>query len=125
MKFQTYTSTLGLNHFPAHDRFKVYRATHKILLGEDAEYRRRYQSYIAKIVILCFLIPGVFLKIATFGLWPTISFQCAIGISILFVAFRQQEYQNKRIGEQLAIQKCQQVGPPNDPQRGSFKGGQA
>ena len=122
MKFQTYTSTPGLNHFPMHDRFKVYRATHKILFGEDAEYRRRYQSYMAKIVVLCILIPGVFLKIVTFGLWPIITLQCAIGISIIFMAFRQQEYQNKRIGEQLERQNCQQDGPPNDPPRGSFGG---
>jgi hypothetical protein len=50
MKIPTYTQTAGLERFPQHKRFGVYRATHKRLLNEDFTYQRRWQRYIAAVV---------------------------------------------------------------------------
>jgi hypothetical protein len=82
MKIPTYTQTPGLDRYPEGEQFAVYRATHKRLMSEDAAYRRRWSSYVAAIVCL------VFIPIAG---W----------IAVVILAFRQQEFQNQRIGDVL------------------------
>lgn len=82
MKIPYYTSTPGLDRYPQGERFVVYRATHKRLMREDAVYQRRFSSYVTAVVCLA-LIPIV-------G-W----------LAIIYLAFRQQEFQNQRIGNVL------------------------
>lgn len=82
MKIPTYTQTAGLERFPQHERFGVYRATHKRLLNEDSTYRRRWQCYIAAVVCL-------------------VPIPIAGWVATVVLAFRQQEFQNQRIGDVL------------------------
>ena len=75
--------TPGLDRFPKGERFAVYRATHKRLMHEDAEYRWHCNSYIIRIVCFAVLLP------------------IAGWIAAVYLAFRQQEFQNRRIGNVL------------------------
>ena len=52
MKFETYKSTLGLDRIPAAERYATYRATHKQLMQDDANYRRRYNQYLVAVLVL-------------------------------------------------------------------------
>jgi hypothetical protein len=83
MKIPTYTQTPGLDRYPEGERFAVYRAIHKRLIHEDAEYRRHCNSYTTRIVCFAVLLPVV-------G-W----------IAAVYLAFRQQGFQNRRIGDVL------------------------
>lgn len=82
MKIPTYTQTAGLERFPQHERFAVYRATHERLLIEDSAYHRRWQRYIAGVACLAII--------------PIVGWVAAV-----VLAFRQQEFQNQRIGDVL------------------------
>ena len=93
MKIPYYTQTRGLERYPESMRFAVYRATHKRLMHEDAEYRRHYNSHFIQIICLAVLFPIV-------G-W----------IAAAYLAFRQQEYQNQRIGNMLC-----KLWPNNSPE---------
>jgi hypothetical protein len=82
MKFPSYAATPGLDRFPSTERFAVYRATHQRLMSEDTVYRRRHSSYIAAVVCLA-IVP------------------VAGWLAILYLAVRQQLFQNERIGSAL------------------------
>jgi hypothetical protein len=82
MKIPTYTQTPGLDRYPEGERFAVYRATHKRLMREDTAYRRRFSSYLTALICLV-IIPIVGWAIAA------------------YLVFRQQEFQNRRIGDVL------------------------
>jgi len=82
MKIPTYTQTPGLNRYPEGERLAVYRATHKRLMREDTAYRQRFSSYLTALICLV-IIPIVGWAIAA------------------FLIFRQQEFQNRRIGDVL------------------------
>lgn len=82
MRIPAYTQTAGLDRFPEHERFAVYRATHRRLLKEDAAYHRRWKRYVAALVCLAMV--------------PIVGWMAAV-----VVAFRQQTFQNRRIGEAL------------------------
>ncbi len=82
MKIPTYAQTAGLERFPQHERFAVYRAAHKRLLSEDSAYHRRWQRYIAAVVCLAII--------------PIIGW-----IAAVVLALRQQEFQNQKIGDVL------------------------
>lgn len=82
MKRPTYTHTAGLERYPQQERFAIYQATHKRLLSEDAAYHRRWQRYIAAVVCLAII--------------PIVGWVAAV-----VLAFRQQEFQNRRIGDVL------------------------
>ena len=82
MKIPSYTQTAGLERYPQGERFAVYRATHKRLMREDTAYQRRFSSYLTALIILV-IIPVVGWAIAA------------------YLAFRQQEFQNLRIGDVL------------------------
>jgi hypothetical protein len=82
MKIPAYTQTPGLDRYPEGERFAVYRATHKRLMREDASYQRRISWYLTASICLIF-IPIVGWAVA-----------CYLGI-------RQQEFQNRRIGDFL------------------------
>jgi hypothetical protein len=82
MKIPTYTQTAGLERFSQLERFGVYRATHKRLLSEDSTYQRRWQLYIAAVFCLAPI--------------PIVGW-----VATVVLAFRQQEFQNQRIGDAL------------------------
>jgi hypothetical protein len=82
MKISTYKQTPGLDRFPENERFAVYRATHKRLMREDIAYRRQFSSYLTTLVYLA-VIPIAGWAIAA------------------YLAFRQQAFQNRRIGDVL------------------------
>lgn len=82
MKIPTYTQTRGLDRYPDGERLAVYRATHQRLMQEDAAYRRRFSTYVTALICLM-IIPIVGWTIAA------------------YLIFRQQEFQNRRIGEVL------------------------
>jgi hypothetical protein len=82
MKIPYYTRTAGLDRHPQSERFAIYRATHKRLLREDVGYRKRWSSYIAAVVCLTIV--------------PIIGWA-----AIVYLAFRQQAFQNRKIGDVL------------------------
>jgi hypothetical protein len=82
MNLPTYTQTPGLDRYPKGEQFAVYRATHKRLMREDIAYRRRFSSYLTALICLI-IIPIVGWAIAA------------------YLVLRQQEFQNRRIGDVL------------------------
>ena len=82
MKISTYKQTPGLDRFPENERFAVYRATHKRLMREDIAYRRQFSSYLTTLIILVII--------------PVVGWAIAI-----YLAIRQQQFQNRRIGDAL------------------------
>ena len=82
MKIPTYTQTPGLDHYPVSERFAVYRETHKRLMREDTAYQRRFTSYLTTLIIMVFI--------------PIVGWAIAA-----YLVFRQQEFQNQRIGDVL------------------------
>ncbi|MBL9134560.1 MAG: hypothetical protein JNK85_01765 [Verrucomicrobiales bacterium] len=82
MKVPRYGATAGLQSVPAEERLRIYRQTHKRLLSLDPTYRRRWRSYMAAVVALAFV--------------PVLGW-----VAIVYLAFRQQAFQNGRIGEAL------------------------
>ena len=82
MKIPSYTQTAGLERFPERERFDVYRSKHQQLMGQDSGYRRRYNSFMAGVVCL--------------ALVPVLGWMGAI-----WLAWRQQEFQNRRIADVL------------------------
>lgn len=47
MKFLTYRSTPGLDHYPEQEQFKVWQEAHRYLMHADYSYARQHQTYIA------------------------------------------------------------------------------
>lgn len=84
MKIPTYTQTPGLDRYPKSERFAVYRATHQRLLREDIAYQRRFSSYLTTLIFMV-IIPVVGWAIAA------------------YLAIRQQEFQNRKIGAALQV----------------------
>ena len=99
MKMPSYTSTRGLDRYPDHERFAVYRATHRRLTREDADYRRRWSAYTAGIVCVS-VVPAAGFSGAIGLLFSALSL-IAVVPAVVFLAFRQQEYMNRRIGDVL------------------------
>lgn len=82
MKLPFYAQAAGLNRYPENERFAVYHSTHRRLLQLDKVYQERCRSYWMALVV-CALVP-------------------VIGWTVcLWLAFRQQRFQNQRIGEFL------------------------
>jgi hypothetical protein len=82
MKIPTYTQTPGLDRYPKGEQFAVYRAMHKRLMREDIAYQRRFSSYLTTLIILVII--------------PVVGWAIAI-----YLAIRQQQFQNRRIGDVL------------------------
>src|SRR5581483_11255604 len=105
MKFQSYKATPSLGSYPVCERFAVWRAAHKQLMCEDSAYRKEYQAYVVRTVCVAlvplssnFVPPG----------WPlAISLSPSVLASVvgsLYLAIRQQEFMNRRIGAVLQRQ---------------------
>lgn len=82
MKLPFYAQAPGLDRYPEMERFAIYQSTHRRLLQSDRVYRERCRTYWV-VVVCCALVP-------VFG-W----------VVCLWLAFRQQNFQNQRIGELL------------------------
>jgi hypothetical protein len=104
MKIQTYTSTPGLDRYPEHDRFTVYRAAHKRLMREDAAYRRQWSSYIAGIVCVAVVPIGEFVAGGALGTVFSVLSLVGVVAGVIYLAFRQQRFMNQRIGDVLQHQ---------------------
>lgn len=114
MKFCTYTSTPGLNHFPVQERFRVWRHAHKELAHDDAGYRRALRLYRRRCLALTLLI-----TLSSFGFpflihWalrdlPILITCIALFLIVLFaqvllilgLAFGMQNFQNEKVGRVL------------------------
>ncbi len=101
MKIPTYSSTPGLDRYPEHDRFAVYRATHERLMREDAAYRRQWSSYVAGIVCVAVVPLGGSLSGGTLGILLSVLSLAGVVAGVIYLAFRQQRLMNQRIGDVL------------------------
>ena len=104
MKFPICTSTPGLDRYPERERFTVYRATHKQLMGEDAAYRRHWNSYVPGIVCVAITSGGGFVAGGPLGVALSVLMLAASAGGVVFLAFRQQKLMNQRIGDALKRQ---------------------
>ena len=104
MKLPIYTSTPGLDRYPEHERFAVYRATHKRLMSEDAAYRKHWNSYVAAIVCVAVIPAGGFVAGGALGIVLPVLLLSAVVAGVIFLAFRQQKFMNQRIGDALQRQ---------------------
>ena len=101
MKLKTYTSTLGLDRFPKHERFAKWQAAHKQLLRDDAEYRKRFRLYLTGMICLSCLLLGVYGYYFGVGL-TSLAANLAVLICVVpvmvYVAVRQMNFMNQHIG---------------------------
>jgi len=113
MIFETYKATPGLDRFRPTERFSIYRRVHRLLMREDATYRRHYQQYIASIIMLA-VVPGA-AGLGSSGLGLAISL-CLVIVPvavILYLAFQQQHSMNQCIGS--VLQSRSHVPSTNEP----------
>jgi hypothetical protein len=104
MKFQTYTSTPGLERFAKQDRFARWQAAHKELLRENVSYRKRFHSYLGTIVCLsCAMMPFYLpmFGVQLFGIVADISLILGLAATVVYVALRQMTFMNQSIGRHL------------------------
>ena len=101
MIFETYKATPGLDRFDPAERFSIYRRVHRLLMREDATYRKRYQQYIASIIMLAGVPGAAVFGISGLGLAISLCLSMAPVAVILYLAFQQQHYMNQCIGRVL------------------------
>ena len=110
MKFCLYTSTPGLERFSKSERFGIWRSTHKRLMLEDADYRRRVRRSMWRLIwaSIAFTIAASFFLFAIRGR-AAITLNL-VGLGVLSVgytiyntmaSFRMQEFMNERVGRAL------------------------
>jgi asparagine N-glycosylation enzyme membrane subunit Stt3 len=96
MKTQTITSK--------RERIAVWQATHKQLLHDDPEYRKRHTTFLISIVFLsCAMLPFYlpFFGIPLFGFAVDVSIISSLAITIVFLSWWQFQFQNQRIQSYL------------------------
>jgi hypothetical protein len=100
MKFQTYTSTPGLERYPQRERFAAWRALHKQLLKDDPQYRKRFHAYLSSnICLACILGAGCLgAPRGIVGLVLYLFVTLCLVATIVYLAFRQQHFMNQSIG---------------------------
>jgi len=104
MKFETYAATPGLDRIRSAERFAVYRAIHKRLMREDANYRKRFHQYLSSVIVLAVLPGTAWLGSSALGIVASIVLSIIPGVLIVFLAFRQQHHMNQCIGGVLQQQ---------------------
>jgi hypothetical protein len=85
-------------------RLARWQATHKQLLCQDAQYRKRHFALIKTIVCLaCLLLPFYlpFFGIRLFGFVANVSIISCLTAIIVYLALRQMRYQNQRVERYL------------------------
>jgi hypothetical protein len=112
--FHTYRATEGLDQFPPHQRFGVWRAAHKKLKADDPGYRAGCRRYFWEIL----LVTVAYAVIVNIICWPredgTFAGLGMIGQSImtllltavylpylLIVTVRQQRWLNAKVAEEI------------------------
>ena len=122
MRLQTYTSTAGLERFPASERYRAWRRIHDRLMIEDSEYRRRVKRYLRRVavgsVVYCgglsvpVFVTSLTLKssVSMLSGWGTCT--VAFLMFILWNSFGLQEYENERIAKELGKGAYQSPEPP-------------
>jgi len=111
MKFVTYTATAGLDRLPERERFRAWRSTHKRLMHQDPEYRRRvmrFRSAIFWMTALYCIVPSLASSVLRIASWPLglsvaafVALTVGFIVFIVYASFRTQEFQNERIGREL------------------------
>ena len=104
MKFQTYTATPGLDRYPVRERFAKWKEIHKRLLFEDANYKKRFNSYLISVCCLSCPLMGVYGYYFGTGLASFVANLAVTAIFtaiIVYLAFRQILFMNQRIGNYL------------------------
>ena len=96
MKPQTNTSKL--------ERLAKWQAVHKQLQCDDAQYRKRFHSYLATLIclsciLLLFYLP--FFGIRLFGFAVDVSIITFVAAMIVFLSLRQLLFQNRRVQSYL------------------------
>lgn len=100
MKFESYQATPGLARVPVEERFRVFRKVHRQLMREDPAYRTRFYKYVLGILALCASAAAAHSGTVSGILLPFVT-----AVPILYLAFRQQQYMNERVGEILTRTK--------------------
>jgi len=106
MKFQTYSSTPGLERYPQRERFAAWRAVHKHLMRNDPPYLRRFFRYISSIFWLtCISMAATFgagyIPVVVIRIMVEIFVPVCYAAVIIFLSFRQQHFMNQCIGNCL------------------------
>ena len=81
-------------------RLAVWQTTHKQLLSNDAQYRRRFHRYLVTLMCLCCLLLPFYLSFFSFRLFGFPANQCiivSIATVIVILALRQFRFQKERI----------------------------
>jgi hypothetical protein len=114
MKFCTYNSTPGLDRYPIEQRFRVWRATHKELMGSDQEYRRAVRRFMFQILVSTLV--GVLIAPAfaflqyrvhdnpafmVFSIVIPLAVYVAYTLFVVYASFRIQNFQNEKVGRVL------------------------
>lgn len=110
MKFCTYNSTPGLDRFPIEQRYRVWRATHKELMGTDSKYRRavkRFKFQIIASTLVCVIISPAFtffqhrasdnIALAVLSVAVPLAVCVAYAIYVVYASFRIQHFQNEKV----------------------------
>ena len=112
--FQTYRATEGLDQFPPHQRFCVWRAIHKRLNANAPAYRAECRRFVCELL----LVTVAYAVIVNMICWPREGGEFAglgmIGQTImtliltavylpylLIVTVRQQRWLNAKVAEEL------------------------
>jgi hypothetical protein len=102
MIFETYKATPGLDRFRPAERFSIYRRVHRLLMREDATYRRHHQQYnVSIIIILSIVQTAAVFGTSSLGLANSLCLSMVPVAVILYLAFQQQHYMNQCIGRVL------------------------
>ena len=104
MKFETYKSTPGLDRIPEAERYVTYHATHKQLMQDDVNYRRRNNQYLAALLIIAVVPCSVWLGSSAIGNVFSILLSLIPVAGIVFLAFQKQRHMNQCIGSVLQSQ---------------------
>lgn len=79
----------------------MYRMTHKRLMRDDAAYRKQWNSYVGGIVCAAIVPAGCYVGGGPYGIALTVVLPIFAVAVVVFLAFRQQEFMNERIGNVL------------------------
>jgi hypothetical protein len=114
MKFCTYSSTPELDRFPIEQRYRVWRATHKQLMGADPEYHRAVRRFLFQIIastLVCVIITPaiVFLEYRVHDNPAFMVFSIVIPLAVyveytffvVYASFGIQRFQNEKVAEVL------------------------
>jgi len=71
---------------------------------EDAAYRKQWNTYVASMVCIAIFPAGGFVVGGALGILLSVVLTAVVVAGVLFLAFRQQKFMNRRIGDALQRQ---------------------